>query len=324
MNKITFESVMEEIKKSLGEARLKSINEYVRTSDDEEGPRKDMPGFKATPEPSADSLYDKAGSQDNAPKPAAPAKPATTTDVKTAIGDTGPKKIGDFGANAFGNAPPKPEPQKVDVKTAIGDTGPKKIGDFGANAFGNAPGTAKPSTPAAPRPSTPAPKASAPAPKAPAPSGPVTSYDDDSNSAYWNKEAERNRAQGGKPLPNEFNIFGKKETPAPAAPSPAPRAATPSAPRASAPRPAPRAATPSPEPTPGISGSDNPQGIEGKMDTTPKPFAPKGPGYNNPVLNKSNPNLRGPAPKFKEAGAVPRSNMAENFDQFVKRFIKGS
>jgi hypothetical protein len=44
-----------------------------------------------------------------------------------------------------------------------------------------------------------------------------------------------------------------------------------------------------------------------------KIFTPKGPAYNTPKLDKSNPNLRAPAPKF---------SMSENFDQFVKKFIE--
>ena len=117
MNKITFESVMEEIKKSLGDARLKSINEYVKTSDDESGPRKDAPGFKATPEPSGDSLYDKSGSQDNAPKAATPApapKPEAPT-IKPNVGNdivTGPGKMAPIG----GIKPEAPKPAPVAVK----------------------------------------------------------------------------------------------------------------------------------------------------------------------------------------------------------------
>ena len=90
--------------------------------------------------------------------------------------------------------------------------------------------------PAAPKPRAAAPKPSAPAQSTPAPSSRSSATsDDDSNASYWNREAERNRAQGGKPLPNEFNIFGKKDE-APAAP--APKAAAP-LPRTSAtPRPA--------------------------------------------------------------------------------------
>mgnify|MGYP003350559610 CR=1 FL=1 len=48
------------------------------------------------------------------------------------------------------------------------------------------------------------------------------SEDDQSNAEYWNQEAERNRRQGGKPLPNEWNIFGPKDTPAPKAAPPKP------------------------------------------------------------------------------------------------------
>jgi len=49
----------------------------------------------------------------------------------------------------------------------------------------------------------------------------IQEADDESNSSYWNQEAERNRAKGGKPLPNEFNIFGnKQQAPAPSAAAP--------------------------------------------------------------------------------------------------------
>jgi len=76
--------------------------------------------------------------------------------------------------------------------------------------------------PAAPRPAAPA---------APAPAQSSARNDDDSAASYWNKEAERNRAQGGKPISNEFNIFGSKPAaPAPAAPKPvAPKPAAPKA-----------------------------------------------------------------------------------------------
>jgi len=107
---------------------------------------------------------------------------------------------------------------------------------------------AAPAAPAAPvaRSATPAPKpvqraaprAPAPTPAAPAPapsSRSSATSDDDSNASYFNREAERNRAQGGKPLPNEFNIFGKKDE-APAAS--APKAAAPPSRPSATPRPA--------------------------------------------------------------------------------------
>jgi hypothetical protein len=49
----------------------------------------------------------------------------------------------------------------------------------------------------------------------------IKEADDESNSSYWRQEAERNRARGGKPLPNEFNLFGnKQQAPAPTAAAP--------------------------------------------------------------------------------------------------------
>ena len=126
------------------------------------GARKDMPGFKPTPEPSGDDLYKEPGSAANAP--ATKKEPSAPT----------------------GEGPQKPATSTTPSRPAVSAPAPRT--------------TAKP-----------APTAPAKDPNDPGTPGKSAATPDKSNSEYWSKEAERNRAQGNKPLPNEFNLFKEEK-----------------------------------------------------------------------------------------------------------------
>jgi hypothetical protein len=185
MDKFTLDSVMEEIKKSLGEARLHKIME----ADDDNilDPNK-------TTDQVRDAIQRRIDAR-NAPKPAetpSPAPSSSSNERETATNELPKPEISgpvgsarrDMGtpptksepsasdlykepgsqANAPKPATPAPAPRTPEVlakkddertqparpstlrpndtsparpSNPLGDTGPKKIGDFGANAFGN-------------------------------------------------------------------------------------------------------------------------------------------------------------------------------------------
>ena len=285
MDKITFESVMEEIKKSLGDARLKSIEEAL---DDENGARKDMPGFKPTPEPSANDLYKEPGSQANAPSTTAP--PSTGTAVPPA---PTPKPVDASTQGTIdrmstpGNAPGS---GTSSVRSGVGG-GSAGLGLGGAQIGGKpvAPSTPitgpKPSVSApapAPRPTTgmtnqTAPRTSAPvAPTSSAPAARPSNFSTNNNSPYG-------YAKPGSDEDTPANFFASSDRQMAAQSKSAPPA---SAPRPSAPRPAPSRTVTKTAPSSGITGRNQDAALR---TSAPRP-----------------------------------TQFTENFDQFVKNFLKES
>jgi len=152
MSKITFESVMEEIRASLGEARLRQIAEEEPGMFDrlKKGVQdtQDQVSAAAT---GAAGVVQQAGADVRAfmqknrtgPTPAEPTNntPAPTTEPKSTLPSMAAGSR--LGPSTFqGNTPAD---KTVDYKTAMGDTGAKKAGSFGVDAFKNtAPSTSTP------------------------------------------------------------------------------------------------------------------------------------------------------------------------------------
>lgn len=161
------------------------------------GPRKDMPGFKPTPEPSGDDLYKTPESEKNRPstKFPAPVRPPAKTP-----------------SQSDGIAAPSDEPSPGIAAPSDKPTVPR-----------SAPKANMPQKPAPePRVTPNMPQKAAPEPKVTSnmptmrndpgtPGKSAATPENQSNADYWSKEAERNRAQGGKPLPNEFNLFKEEK-----------------------------------------------------------------------------------------------------------------
>lgn len=305
MDKITFESVMEEIKKSLGEARLMKIDEvdepYKSTT---VVPDYAKPEFRTKSDTQTvtnnDSMrrgglsgaYNRAssssGSETPAPAPVERPAPAPAPAPKPSLPSMaaqGPK----LGTSTFqgSNTPEKPAPKPVDSSTqgtidrmstpgnAPGSgTSSVKSGVGGGNLGFGIKGPESGGKPVAPSAPAPAPKLNSyqPAPRTqgmtnqPAPSGGGNKY------GYAASGSDDDTAAN-------FFAASKRET--------ADRGA------ASAPRP-----------------------------VAPKPVAPR-PAAPRPVAKPAAP-LPPRRPATREAGAVGGSNIAENFDQFVKKFIKES
>ena len=200
-------------------------------ADTTSGPRKDMPGFKPTPEPSGDDLYKTPYDEKNmpstkfpapvrppakTPSPAAPRVPeilADKGDERTLSGKD-PKTIVRPKEPATPPLPPR-RPQSDGI-AGPSDDSPKLPGLAPDKPTG--PRSAPKVTPA-PMPQVKAqenPKIQpAPMPKMRndpgTPGKSAATPENQSNAEYWNQEAERNRAQGGKPLPNEFNLFKEEK-----------------------------------------------------------------------------------------------------------------
>jgi hypothetical protein len=329
MDKFTLDSVMEEIKKSLGEARLHKIMEadddnildpnkttdQVRdaiqrridarnapkpaetpstpsnapssSSSEREtatselpkpeisGPvgsaRRDMGTPPTKSEPSASDLYKEPGSQANAPKPATPAPAPKTPEVLAKKDDerTQPARPSTLRPNDTSPARPN---------NPLGDTGPKKIGDFGINAFGNAP--SKP----APAPSN---QGLGNAPSKPAPSSGVRTQ---GNYAPTNMKTQGNNAPTN--MKPQGNFSGNNNSPY--------GFAKPGSDEDTAAN---------------FFASDARMRAAQAAQSASKPSAPKPARPARPAAPK-------PVARGVQGGAGNVPALAENFDQFVKKFIK--
>ena len=197
-------------------------------ADTTSGPRKDMPGFKPTPEPSGDDLYKTPYDEKNMPSTKFPAPVRPPAKTPSPAAPRVPEILADKGdERTLSGKDPK---TIVRPKTSPGIAGPSDEPSPGIAGPSN-----KPKVTPAPMPQVKAqenPKIQpAPMPQVKAQENPkiqpapmpkmrndpgtpgksAATPENQSNAEYWNQEAERNRAQGGKPLPNEFNLFKEEK-----------------------------------------------------------------------------------------------------------------
>jgi hypothetical protein len=394
MDRITFESVMEEIKKSLGEARLMKIDEdedntnSVTNQNTKKEPvgidPKDTrmtgpdalkgPGGSAAPSVSSTggvaSGFQGAGKSVEKPAAPVPAAPAPSSAPAPAPG----KNIGmasQGGSSSYGTSPLNNTPEKpsAPAPTPVKNIGMAAKGD--SSSYGTSPLNNKPTTPSAP--STGAgtvAKPAAPKPSAPAGVDTASIYkkhgvggSDEDAGAFHRAEAEIAAARKATPSAPAAK---------PSAPS-APRPSTPSA--SSAPRPVSQGGavpTPAPRPMSSLSASgqamakqysgkvgtddsgNNPmpapapkaapstpstggvtntpstgaiKGDNATQGTSPKgfgssmtriPYDPKNPAPSTTTRTPYDP--KSPSKSI----VRPAATMKENFDQFVKKFLKES
>lgn len=358
MDRITFESVMEEIKKSLGEARLMKIDEDEDNTN--QNTKKEPVGIdpKDTRMTGPDALKGPGGS----------AAPPVSSTGGVASGFQGAGKSVEKPAAPVPAAPaPSPAPAPAPGKN-IGMASQGGSSSYGTSPLNNTP--AKPTTPSAP--STGAgtvAKPAAPKPSAPAGVDTASIYkkhgvggSDEDAGAFHRAEAEIAAARKATPSAPA----AKPSTPS------APRPATPSAP--SAPRPVSQGgAVPTPAPRPMSSLSASGQAMakqySGKVGTddsgnnpmpAPAPKAAPSTPPSNGVTNtpsagvdKGDNATQGTSPKgfgssmtripYDPKNPAPSTTtrtpydpkspsksimrpaaMRENFDQFVKKFLKES
>ena len=349
MDRITFESVMEEIKKSLGEARLMKIGEesvadtqaeIQKGIDARDATRRQKvdDADAATTPPRGTSTPAPAPAATPAPAPAAAAPAPSPTPAPAAIqATTALMAPGATTGGAFKPEAPKPELAPIRNIGAAAQVG-NGSSTYSTSPLNNTP--AKPTTSSAPstgagtvaKPA--APKSSAPKPLAPAGVDTASIYkkhgvggSDEDAGAFHRAEAEIAAARKATP---------SAPTARPSAPS-ATRPATPSAPRPVSQG----GAVPTPPPRPMSSLSASGQAMakqySGKVGTddsgnNPMPAPQPKAVSSTPAVrvNRGDKLTQGATPS--DAGSMRRNTtprvsatpMRENFDQFVKKFLKES
>ena len=216
-------------------------------ADTTSGPRKDMPGFKPTPEPSGDDLYKTPYDEKDMPSTKFPGPVRPPAKTPSPAAPRVPEILADKGdeRTLTGKDPKTLVRPKEPVTPPLPPRRPQSDGLAGpSDDSPKLPGLA-PDKPTGPRSApkvTPAPMPQvkpqenpkiqpAPMPQVKPPENPkiqpapmptmrndpgtpgksAATPENQSNADYWTKEAERNRAQGGKPLPNEFNLFKEEK-----------------------------------------------------------------------------------------------------------------
>jgi hypothetical protein len=304
MDKITFESVMEEIKKSLGEARLMKIGEES-VADTQAKIQNDIDARNAARDATNRQKVDDAdaattparGTSTPAPAPAPAAAPTATPSIPSTTARMAP---GAMTGGSFKPEGPKPAPAPApSVRSGVGD-GSLGFGMKGPESFGKS---------VAP---------SAPKPPAPKPVEPAKSVSDEPSGGGIASPSGATRMappKGAAPAPKSQGITNQPAKPYSSVPIP----------KATAPT------TPPDGNKYGFkdSGSDDDTAsnffaadkrmmADRAAQTAPKSVAPK------PAAPKRAAPLTPRRPATREAGAVGGSNIAENFDQFVKKFLKES
>jgi hypothetical protein len=398
MDRITFESVMEEIKKSLGEARLMKIGEEsvadtqaeiqkgidarnatrdaikMKSVDDADVARdakeKTIPAPAPAPVPKSANEPSMTNSVMNAPAAAPAPSSAPATPKLPSMAANGPS----LGSSNYqgSNTPEKPS---APAPTPVKNIGMAAKGD--SSSYGTSPLNNKPTTPSAPstgagtvaKPA--APKPSAPKPSAPAGVDTASIYkkhgvggSDEDAGAFHRAEAEIAAARKATPSapaarPSTPSASRPSTPSAPSAPRPvsqgtaAPRptssplsslstsgqaiakqhsgkVGTDSSGNNPMPAPAPKAAASTPS-TGGVTNTPYTGAIKGDnatQGTSPKgfgssmtriPYDPKNPAPSTTTRTPYDP--KSPSKSIVRPAAT---TMKENFDQFVKKFLKES
>ena len=309
MDKITFESVMEEIKKSLGEARLMKIGEES-VADTQAKIQNDIDARNAARDATNRQKVDDAdaattparGTSTRATAPAPAATPAPAPAAAPSIPSTTARMApGAMTGGSFKPEGPKPAPAPApSVRSGVGD-GSLGFGMKGPESFG------KPVAPSAPKP---------PAPKPVEPAKSVSDEPSGGGIASPSGATRMAPPKGAAPAPRSQGITNQPAKPYSSVPIP----------KATAPT------TPPDGNKYGFkdSGSDDDTSsnffaADKRMmaDRAAKSAAPAKPSAPKPAAPKRPAPM--PARRPVAGGSVGNvTPLAENFDQFVKKFLKES
>ena len=327
MDKITFESVMEEIKKSLGEARLMSIEEAMGAGEDyPEGTKpEDKPNAKKPedqPSPTQDNSKSAMMQRDmDSNKPATPApapKPVTPSAPAASVAAPAPQVPASQKAQGKG---PDAIPASLKAQGKTPGVSPPATSDGGGDGGGSgAKPAAKPSAPAA------------------RPTAPSTTKVD--TAAIYAKHGVGSSGEDAGAFHRaEAEISAARKSSAgttPAAPAAKPAVSAPAAPGTK------------PSMSLGNLGkgetsmsdrevrSANMQAVANRVEKTPAPPKPVAPSTNSPgdfakvetdaIQSDSSSRLaqkRGDT-SLRQKLFTKKSVVSENYDQFVKKFLKES